>query len=357
MPFLARPRGRTPAERRRLPLLSALVPAAIVLAFVVLAGAAGAARGLGPLPACRYDDILTSPRGYGDWAITLVDTILRVPQSYEPPDLVSVGQAGIEGTGRVRALVINDLRAMADAARAADAGIGVQSAYRSYDQQRETFQYWVEILGRQQALRVSARPGHSEHQLGLAIDFRSESGGSPFEGDWGETKAGTWMAANSWKYGFVLSYPKGKRKITCYDYESWHFRYVGRDLAAEMNASGLTIREYLWSNFTTAVVPPPSGQPLPTYVATPRPTPTPEPTPTVDPSPSVSPSAPSTPEPTASPTGEPSTEPSPSPTEPPDSGPIGTVPAELAAAAIAGLALALGLGMLLARRGRFGVGL
>jgi hypothetical protein len=75
------------------------------------------------------------------------------------------------------------------------------------------------------------------------------------------------MKAHAWEYGFVLSYPSGKMSLTCYDYEPWHYRYVGPELAAKIHASGLTTRQYLWANFTTTVVPPPTARPP----ATPRP--------------------------------------------------------------------------------------
>jgi D-alanyl-D-alanine carboxypeptidase len=233
---------------------------AAALALIVLAGvqpglAPSGARGMGPLPACRYDDIMTKPQGYADWATTLVDTILRVPKGYVPPDLVSVAHAGIAGSGKVRAVVIDDLRAMSEAAAAAGNGIGVQSAYRSYQTQQAVFDGWVAQLGYAQALKVSARPGHSEHQLGLAIDFRSDPGGSPFTGSWGSTPAGTWMKKHAWEYGFIRSYPANQQGVTCYANEAWHYRYVGRELAAAIHASGLTLRAYLWANFTTAVVP------------------------------------------------------------------------------------------------------
>jgi D-alanyl-D-alanine carboxypeptidase len=337
------------------------ISAPLLRQWLRVSPAAGdAARALGPLPACRYDDVLTSPRGYDDWAVTLVDTILRVPKSYVPPDLVSVSTAGVEGNGRVRAVIVDDLRQMAEDADAAGAGIGIQSAYRSYEQQQTVFQGWVDQLGREQALRVSARPGHSEHQLGLALDVRSKSGGSPFEGDWGETKAGKWMAANAWKYGFVMSYPKGKRKVTCYQYESWHFRYVGRDLAAAIHGSGLTIREYLWANYTTAVVPPPSGEPLPTYAPTPEPSASPDSSPSTAPTatPTATPPAPS-PSPSAVPTVEPTpvatAEATPAPTAPPILGPIAGIPPEVAATGLGVLAALAGIGLVvLFRRGRSG---
>lgn len=243
-------------------------------------------RALGPLPACRYDDLLTSPRGYGDWSITLVDTILSVTRSYVPPDLESVSAAGMSGDGRVRAIVIDDLRAMREAASAAGAAIGIESAYRSYADQQQLFDAWVKRYGYDRALMTPARPGHSEHQLGVAIDFRSDAAGSAGTGAFGSTAAGRWMSAHAWEFGFVMSYPTDSTAFTCYDAEPWHFRYVGRDLAARVHASGLTLRQYLWANFTTTVVPPPRTSSGPLIA----------PGPTVGPTPSVS--APLAPSPT-----------------------------------------------------------
>jgi|GEM_PF-387157 D-alanyl-D-alanine carboxypeptidase len=308
-------------------------------------------RARGTLPACRYDDILTSPRGYADWSITLVDTILRVTKTYVPPDLVSVSKAGIAGSGQVRAFVIDDLRAMSQAAAAAAAGIGIQSAYRSYAEQQIVFDGWVKSFGYARALQVSARPGHSEHQLGVAIDFRSEPGGTPFKGTWGSTAAGKWMNAHAWEYGFVMSYPKDKMAVTCYDYEPWHFRYVGHDLAAKIHASGLTPREYLWAHFTTTVVPPPKVTPRATAKPTTRPTaaptkaPAPSPTATATPS-----SSPTVPPPTATPALSTATpEPPATPTPTPFATPVPVDPSVAAGAqpilvGIAGITFALIIG-------------
>jgi D-alanyl-D-alanine carboxypeptidase len=76
-----------------------------------------------------------------------------------------------------------------------------------------------------------------------------------------EVGAGKWLSKNAWKYGWLMSYPRNKQALTCYRYEPWHYRYYGRDLAAKIHASGVTTREYLWANFTTAVVPPASPSP------------------------------------------------------------------------------------------------
>ncbi len=119
-----------------------------------------------------------------------MDTNLRLGSGYRPPDLVSVSNAGIEGGGLVRQVVIDDLRAMATAARRAGAGIAVRSAFRSYSQQISVFNGWVARSGYQQALLFSARPGHSEHQLGTTIDFRSASSATPpwDYSDWATTE-------------------------------------------------------------------------------------------------------------------------------------------------------------------------
>lgn len=327
------------------------------LAVAPVLGSAGA-RAMGPLPDCRYDDILTSPRGYGDWSITLVDTILRLPKGYAPPDLVSTSAAGIEGGGKVRAVMIDDLRTMTEAAALADAGIAVQSAYRSYESQKKVFDGWVAALGYRRALEVSARPGHSEHQLGLALDVRSATGGSPFTGTFASTPAGKWMKAHAWEHGFVMSYPRGAMDVTCYDFEPWHFRYVGRELAALVRASGLTLREYLWANHTTTIVPPPAKPTRAPATAAP----TSEPSATMAPTPSAAvptatPSAPAaTPTATLPATAEPT--PGPVATPPAGDGQIIANLAPLLAAGAVGAAGLLALGAwILFRHGRSGVGL
>ena len=326
------------------------------------------ARAMGPLPDCRYDDILTTPRGYHDWSITLVDTILRLTKGYVPPDLVPVAQAGLKGGGKVRAIVIDDLEQMGEAAAAAGNPIGVESAYRSYATQQAVFQHWIEVHGRPKALTLSARPGHSEHQLGLTIDFRSDPPVSTLSGSWASTPAGKWMKAHAWEYGFIMSYPKGKMAKVCYAFEPWHFRYVGRDLAAQVHASGRTLREYLWANFTTTVVPP---APPPTHAPgkTSVPTLSPAASPSALPAsalPTVEP--PSSPPPTLLPTtfaptippaaASPADTPSPLATAPPADASAAAIstPVLLAGAALGGLA-AVGVLALARRRGRSGVGL
>jgi D-alanyl-D-alanine carboxypeptidase len=259
--------------------------------------------------------------------------------------------------------VIDDLRAMADAARAAGAAIAVQSAYRSYAKQKAVFAGWVAFHGYDRALQLSARPGHSEHQLGLGIDFRSDPGGSPFDGEWEKTAAGKWMKAHAWEYGFVMSYPRGKLAVACYDFEPWHFRYVGRDLAGAIHASGLTPREYLWAHFTTTVVPAVTPRPTrpPHAPASHDPTAAPA-TASASPSESTLPSASAAAPPTAEATLVPSAEATPAPSAEPTPAVIDPAPViYVEAGVLAGAGIALiglvALGWMVLRRGRSSVGL
>ena len=231
------------SERRRVGSLLGL----LFLAVAAVAPAPVAAADPGPLPACSYQDILTARADYGDWDETLLDPIYMLPSSYVPPDLSYTSDAGMTGGGRVRTLAMADLRAMRLAAKAAGKPIAVSSAYRSYATQGSLFESDVDRLGYDAALLHTARAGHSEHQLGTTIDFKSKRVGdtSP-DGDWANTKAGRWMKNNAWKYGWVMSYPRDKTAVTCYQYEPWHYRYFGRTRAAQIQASGLTVREWLW---------------------------------------------------------------------------------------------------------------
>ena len=141
--------------------------------------------------------------------------------------------------------MIADLGAMRAAWQAAGLTIVVESAYRSYEDQAATFDAWAASIGHEAALLRAARPGHSEHQLGTAIDVTSPGWSGRF-GDWAvEAAEGAWMAAHAWEYGFVMSYPAGGQDDSCYGYEPWHYRWIGREAAAEQRRSGLVLRRFL----------------------------------------------------------------------------------------------------------------
>jgi zinc D-Ala-D-Ala carboxypeptidase len=181
----------------------------------------------------------------------VLDTIYGLSSDWAPRKLVSTSKAGMQSGYEIIPAVVDDLRAMHEASAEAGATteIAIRWAYRSYAEQKAVFAMWVQQSGEQEALKKSARPGHSEHGLGTAIDFRSaDSLKAPWDyDDWGNTAPGTWMMENAWRYGFILSYPNAKDDLTCYAYEPWHYRYFGRDLAAQIHDSGLTAREFLWN--------------------------------------------------------------------------------------------------------------
>ena len=112
------------------------------------------------------------------------------------------------------------------------------SPYRSYEVQKGLYEWYASYDGYDNADTYSARPGHSEHQTGLAFDLNS------IDDSFADTKEGKWVAENCHKYGFIIRYPKGKEDITGYMYESWHIRYLGVDMATKVYESGKTLEEY-----------------------------------------------------------------------------------------------------------------
>lgn len=130
----------------------------------------------------------------------------------------------------------------------------VTSAYRSYAYQNNLFETYVKKytsvgMSRETAeaevLKTSARPGTSEHQSGLCVDFITTSMTSLNNEDFEGTRAFEWLSKNAYKYGYILRYPEGKKAEVFYDYESWHFRFVGREAATQIYFSGLCLEEFL----------------------------------------------------------------------------------------------------------------
>lgn len=159
--------------------------------------------------------------------LVLVDKRNRLPESYAPPDLQDLNRyrdrlvLNREDLA-LRAAIMPDLFAMITAAGLEGITLDISSSYRSYAYQENLFEYWVSELGLEEAERVSARAGSSQHQLGTTIDFGSVT--VAFAG----TPAGRWLAANAGDYGFSMSYPEGLHEITGYSFEPWHFRYISR---------------------------------------------------------------------------------------------------------------------------------
>lgn len=158
---------------------------------------------------------------------------------YAPADLVSAGNG--QPIRNVASSSMKNL--LADAAKAG-VSMKVISGYRSQATQTSLYNSYVQKDGVAAADRYSARPRHSEHQTGLAADLGNSNGSCDLDVCFGNTAAGKWLATNAYKYGFVIRYQDGKESLTGYQYEPWHIRYVGADLAAEIQKSGQTLEQF-----------------------------------------------------------------------------------------------------------------
>ena len=141
----------------------------------------------------------------------------------------------------------HDLEDLLESGNATGLGLAIVSAYRSYGYQVSVHDADVESKGSSAADRVSARPGYSEHQTGLAVDLVTPAhSGCDLEACFASTRAGRWLARQAWRYGFIVRYTPGNRAITGYSPEPWHIRYVGRPLAAAMRKAGVATLEQVF---------------------------------------------------------------------------------------------------------------
>lgn len=168
------------------------------------------------------------------------------PPEFEPAALDSVPLQMTTLSGRVRVDVAAAVGAMAQAAEAAGAGrLGANNGYRSYDLQVRTYAAHVSSQGQADADAGSARPGHSEHQTGLALDVVACGPGCGGLDGFGGTAQSDWVAAHAWEYGFIVRYEQVGTPVTGYAPEPWHLRYVGVDLAAAYHEGGFhTLEEF-----------------------------------------------------------------------------------------------------------------
>ncbi|OAH48742.1 hypothetical protein AYL44_11920 [Microbacterium oleivorans] len=129
--------------------------------------------------------------------------------------------------------------------RAAAGTIGVSSGFRPYDFQVDTYNRYVSMRGKAAADLRSARPGHSEHQTGLAVDVVACDSGCGDHDGFGGTPQSDWIAENAWRYGFIVRYEEGRTATTGYSAEPWHLRFIGRELAAAYADGGFhTLEEF-----------------------------------------------------------------------------------------------------------------
>jgi LAS superfamily LD-carboxypeptidase LdcB len=188
-----------------------------------------------------------SPSGDGVF-LQVVDKTHALPSSYVPEGLEDIDAAymatGIP-QGQLRAEANAALAAMIEQAAGDGQTLGVTSAYRSYNEQAATFQFWVSQVGLEEAERISARAGHSEHQLGTTADISGASVNYQLGGDLADAPEGQWLMAHAPEFGFALSYPEDGEPVTGYVFEPWHWRYVGVPFAEAWEAGDLVLVEFL----------------------------------------------------------------------------------------------------------------
>lgn len=176
--------------------------------------------------------------------LVLCNKYNALPSDYEPEDLTEVGSSGIY----MRKEAAENMYQMVLAAESAGLNVNLVSGYRSYDYQVDLYQRHVRERGQEEADRVSARAGHSEHQTGLAMDLSNDWS---LEKYFEDTELFEWLSENDYKYGFILRYPKDKEYLTGYDYEPWHYRYVGVEVATVIHEEDITYEEYVMKYLTT----------------------------------------------------------------------------------------------------------
>lgn len=214
-----------------------------------------------PRPGLKSEDIYreTDEPGSGEEGVVMVaaqpDNIavlvnkqIKLPEDYEPTDLVYpevrfTFKEKIEKR-MMRSEAAAALKEMFAGAEADGIYLAGVSAYRSESTQRGLFNLYVKRDGEEKARTYSAVPGYSEHQTGLAVDISGSDGKCAAESCFGGTPEAEWLAAHAAEYGYIIRYLEGKQAITGYMYEPWHVRYVGKDIAEQIQASGLTLEEY-----------------------------------------------------------------------------------------------------------------
>lgn len=193
--------------------------------------AAGLPGGVREAIAARPRDFLDGMKGVLQGPrdlLILVDKAHGLERGYTPPDLLPLSRYPLSTSKpdlRLRALLIPDLVRMSEAARAEGVTLVVSSAWRSSEYQEALFAAALSRQPREEVEKTLARPGHSQHQLGTAIDFGS------IDVSFAETAAGRWLFARAAAWGFSLSYPRGLESVSGYSWEPWHYRYVGRPAA------------------------------------------------------------------------------------------------------------------------------
>jgi len=187
----------------------------------------------------------TTPDSY----TVLVNKQYNLPHGYEPTDLVIPNVLfpfkEYNQKKNMREVPAHALEELFNQAENEGVLLYAVSGYRSYERQNGIYNSNVNNHGQEYTDKYSAKPGHSEHQTGLAMDVSCPDVNFDLVESFGDTKEGLWLKNNAHKFGFILRYPKGSKDIVGYNYEPWHIRYVGKDISMEIHEKNITFEEYL----------------------------------------------------------------------------------------------------------------
>jgi zinc D-Ala-D-Ala carboxypeptidase len=250
----ARSLRRSGERRRRGRQLAVFL--ALLFAFGVGHSIVGLAEGriassVGPdapaagLPKDKARKVTSSATTCDDLGV-LVDRSHSLPPDYVPRDLVPLRDYGVPTLGIevLRREAAEHLGRLVEGAAADGEKLVVASAYRSYENQQRSHESLRSVLGAG-AGRLSATAGHSQHQLGTAVDFTDAAAGYKLGVPFARTSGYRWLEQHAWEYGFVLAYPRGEEERTGYRWEPWHYRYVGVRDAKRIEHSGQSLQEFL----------------------------------------------------------------------------------------------------------------
>lgn len=177
-----------------------------------------------------------------DNILLIVNKYYTLSESYEPDNLVSIKNQYAYANNKVTEEANDAYVSMWHAAKEAGYQLIVNSSYRNYKDQEDVYESFKMSKGEREADKVAARPGHSEHQTGLAIDVFEIN--NQLTGTFKDSPAYTWLKENAHQYGYIERYPENKEYLTGYNFESWHWRYVGVEAATTIYNENITYDEY-----------------------------------------------------------------------------------------------------------------
>lgn len=189
-----------------------------------------------------YDNKVVKPTDLSKGNLILVNKFNYLNNDFAPENITPLDLSYSYANNSASKETSEAYKNMAIAAKQDNIHLMANSSYRTYERQEEIYKEFYYTKGISYADKYAARAGYSEHQTGLTIDIFTT--GTSTTSNFEESDAFKWLQENDYKYGFILRYPKGKEYLTGYNYESWHYRYLGVETATKVHNSGLTYDEY-----------------------------------------------------------------------------------------------------------------